>query len=714
MANVGMPLQFSRMYNGPLDEKDVFESYEEALIYANSPIGYPGHVISVKTTEYRRDVYVINDDKSLSHVAVTRADIDLVLSADGWSVERPYSYKAEVIDLYEDDNVVVSMASDSTRDQYDAVINARISTIEQGDGYITFYCDEEKPKIDVKLRLVVGGLISAHEVPNSATVDTKFHTITINSDEWTSDNLYRVIVPDLTISDNAVVSVASNQTVDQINTITDADINVIEQGNGYIILKAEGTIPYLDFDITIAFGTNIVVVPDDSIIKSQTYSRNITLSKAGWILDSSISVNKYTQSFLLEGMTSDINGAILIPANLSTEELEALSAAEITLIQGDGSITFICNGMVPMFDITIGITYGNHVNILQSAPMFVDREALAQYSTFILYPEKWSYNEDIELYLYTIENITDLNETSNGYIDLANDITKDAEAEAILVELSLYDIVNNNILITAKEKPTLEIPVNLIFGSNVVIPRSKYFNNIDIVEPENILFENDRVPGNNLDIAMKYTLNQMPVSSDPSRTVMASVNNIPNGIIMKDAFNNNTYIMRLENGVMTTNILDSRLLPFFNGLKGIHYPLYLYKNLDKLEDNISYQYWFSLTGISNVVKSDNKLICYSIGCAAHGMVVIGTIEELLNDIPELCDYTVFDVKSNLYLRAYNGSLYYTGGLYEYPEITDFKVHGTIADRPNTAPKKGVIYYNTTTGDYYIWDGTSWVNMPTML
>lgn len=712
MANVGMPLQFSRMYKGPLDERDVFESYEAALEYANSPISYPGHIIAVKTTEFRRDAYLINDDKSLSHVAVTREDIDVVLSADGWSTERPYKYTVEIQDLYEDDNIVVSMGSNATRDQYDAIINAGISTIEQGNGYITFYCDKDKPTIDTELRLVVGGVINAVEVPNSATIDTKCHIVTIKSDEWSIDKTYRVIVQGLTISDNAVVSVASNQSPDQINTITDADINVIEQGNGYIILKAEGFVPYLDFDITVAFGDNIVVVPNDSVIKSQTYSRNITLVKAGWIMDNSI--NKYTQSFLLEGMSETVNGAILLPSTLTNEELEALSAAEITIVQGADSLTFVCNGNVPMFDITIGITYGNHVNILKSAPMLVDRNALAQYISFTLQPDNWVYNNDLELYLYTIEDVVDLDGETNGCIGLANNISKDAEIEALYSEISLYDVVGNNILITAVKVPTLEIPINLSFGSNIIVVKSKYFNNVDISDADNILYQHDKVKGGTLKDSMDYVLEQLPTSNDPSRTIMASVNNIPNGIIMKDVFNNNNYIIRLENGVMATTVLDSRLMPFFNGLKGVHYPLSLYKDLDSIEENITYQYWFSLTGVSTVMKSGNKFVGNDNNCSAYGMTVIGTIDELLADIPDVCDYTVFDVKSNLYLRAYNGSLYYTGGLYEYPEATNFKVHGTIANRPTSAPNKGVIYYNTTTGIYYIWDGTSWIDMPTML
>lgn len=715
MANVGMPLQFSRMYRGPLDEKDVFESYELAVAYANSPIGYPGHIIAVKTTEFRRDVYVINDDKSLSHISVTRNDIDITLSADNWSSTKPYSYRVEVSDLYEDDNVVVSMGSNSTRDQYDAVINARISNIEQGDGYVIFYCDEDKPTVDIDLRLVVGGLINAVELPNSATVDTKYKTIRVHASNWDTDNsTYRLIVEDLLSRDNAVVSVASNLTSEQINAIIDADIDIIEQGNGYVILKSNGTVPYLDFDITVAFGDNIVVVPNDTVIKSESYSRNLTLLANRWEINTGISTTKCVQSFELEGMTETVNGSVIVPSTLSNEEIEALAAAEIFIVQGDGIITFVCNGSVPMFDITIGITYGHHINIIQGASTFIDRTALAQYTAFTLIPEYWVYNSDIELYLYTLSDIPDLNESINGYIGLGDNITKEAEAQALLCEISMYDITDNTILLTAIEAPTVEIPINLIFGGNIVVARTNKLITEDIAEAENILYSNDNVPLHNVAAGLDYAINQNPTSLDPSRTIMASTGNVPNGIIMKDAFNNKNYLMRLENGVMNTRELDSRLLPFFNGIKGVFYPLTLYRQLNRMESDTIYHCWGSLLNVVNIIKSNGKLVFSNIGNATNGRLAIGTIPELLTDLPDICNYTVYDVKSNCYLHAYNGSLYYTGGVYDYPEDTNFKVHGTIADRPTSASKKGTIYFNETNGEYYIWDGTSWNTMPTML
>lgn len=65
MAFASMPLQYKRLYNGPLDQDSVFESLEEAQAYAEGPTSYPGQIIGVKVGEERK-MYIINDDSSLS------------------------------------------------------------------------------------------------------------------------------------------------------------------------------------------------------------------------------------------------------------------------------------------------------------------------------------------------------------------------------------------------------------------------------------------------------------------------------------------------------------------------------------------------------------------------------------------------------------------------------------------------------------------------
>ena len=54
---VPMPIQFDRLFGGPLEKYDTFESYAEALTYAQSPISYPGQRIGVKKSELKEELY---------------------------------------------------------------------------------------------------------------------------------------------------------------------------------------------------------------------------------------------------------------------------------------------------------------------------------------------------------------------------------------------------------------------------------------------------------------------------------------------------------------------------------------------------------------------------------------------------------------------------------------------------------------------------------
>lgn len=63
-----MPLNYKRLYSGPLDEDSVFNSLQEAQTYASSPTSYPGQIIGVKGPDNKWIPYIIQSDKSLSEM----------------------------------------------------------------------------------------------------------------------------------------------------------------------------------------------------------------------------------------------------------------------------------------------------------------------------------------------------------------------------------------------------------------------------------------------------------------------------------------------------------------------------------------------------------------------------------------------------------------------------------------------------------------------
>lgn len=77
-ASASMPIQYKRMYKGPLDQDDVFESLEQAEEYAKGPTAYAGHIIGVLVEGQRRS-YIVNDDGTLTE-HVSKEDLINALS----------------------------------------------------------------------------------------------------------------------------------------------------------------------------------------------------------------------------------------------------------------------------------------------------------------------------------------------------------------------------------------------------------------------------------------------------------------------------------------------------------------------------------------------------------------------------------------------------------------------------------------------------------
>ena len=77
---VGLPLQFKKMFAGPITSDQIFESMEAAEAFAASPSFYPGAPISVKTTDENGNetwtLYVTQADRSLKQAGETAASID--------------------------------------------------------------------------------------------------------------------------------------------------------------------------------------------------------------------------------------------------------------------------------------------------------------------------------------------------------------------------------------------------------------------------------------------------------------------------------------------------------------------------------------------------------------------------------------------------------------------------------------------------------------
>lgn len=74
-----MPLQYKRLYKGPLDEDQVFNSMELAMTYASSPTAYPGQVIGVKKDNGEWGSFLIGEGGTLTE-QLTMEDMTRMIS----------------------------------------------------------------------------------------------------------------------------------------------------------------------------------------------------------------------------------------------------------------------------------------------------------------------------------------------------------------------------------------------------------------------------------------------------------------------------------------------------------------------------------------------------------------------------------------------------------------------------------------------------------
>lgn len=66
VVTASMPLQYKRLYKGPLEADTTFTSLEDAQSYAQSPTAYPGQIISIYFQETDSwGAYIISSNGAL-------------------------------------------------------------------------------------------------------------------------------------------------------------------------------------------------------------------------------------------------------------------------------------------------------------------------------------------------------------------------------------------------------------------------------------------------------------------------------------------------------------------------------------------------------------------------------------------------------------------------------------------------------------------------
>lgn len=526
---VPMPIQFDRLFGGPLEKYDTFETYAEALTYAQGPISYPGQRLGVKKSNLKEDVYVINQDKSLSRLMIQREDINIVLYKDKWTGSCPYEQTVAIPYLENTDNCIISLSDTVTDPEViREIVNAKIGDTIQEEGSIKFIARGSIPTVDIPIKVTIGSVVSAVEIPNNVNDNTNHTVVIAKKDAWEgvkppyTQQLYVFGVrPD----SNGTVGVNPDSSYTQLDRMAASIAGVVkyEQGNNYVTIAAMNSKPTRDLEILVVWGDEIVVWESSDVLEDYNTSVDLILKANEWTEN-----RPYTQTLRVEGLSEYHTGAIGLSDNCTPEEAEIGLNAGIELIeQGNGYVVVVANDIKPTVDLPVYLTYGANITIVP-APEYVG-EANRHVDT-MAYASRWTKVADGWQQEVEVEGITS---NSIGTMGLRNGTTELQSYTAAVARIKITKVYDNKVLLTAtKIRPNVNIPLCFVFGRNINV--AKYPGVIGKVSlsADYIPFDDSLINSklstlqqlleylNNADIQIRNTISNLELANDIEHNVI--------------------------------------------------------------------------------------------------------------------------------------------------------------------------------------------------
>lgn len=462
------PIQFDRLYAGPLDKHEVFDSYSEALTYAQGSISYPGQTIGVKKSGLKEDVYVINQDKSLSRLMIQREDIRVVLKKDKWTGECPYEQTISIPYLEATDNCIISLGeSVNDPEVVREIVNAKIGDTIQEEGSIRFIARGSIPTVDIPITITIASVVSAVEIPNNVNDNTNHTVVIAKKDAWqgvkppyTQDLYVFGVRPD----SNGTIGINPDSSYAQINKMAAATAGVVryEQRNNYVTIAAMNSKPTRDLEILVVWGDEIVVFENSDTLEDFNTTVDLVLKANEWTTNI-----PYTQEVRVEGLSEYHTGAIGLSDNCTPEQAEIGLNASLELIeQGNGYIVVRANDIKPTVDLPIYLTYGSNITIVP-APEYVGEanrhvDTMAYASKWIKSPDGWEQEVDVQ----------GITSNSIGTMGLRNGTSELQAYAAATARIKITKVYDNKVLLTAiKNRPNVNLPLCFVFGRNINVAK---------------------------------------------------------------------------------------------------------------------------------------------------------------------------------------------------------------------------------------------------
>lgn len=462
------PVQFDRLYAGPLDKYEVFESYSEALVYAQGPISYPGQTIGVKRTGLKEDVYVINQDKSMSRLMIQREDIRLILKKENWIGEVPYEQTLAVPYLEATDNCIISLSETVTDPQVvREIVNAKIGDTIQEEGSIRFIARGDKPKVDIPITITIGSVVSAVEIPNNVNDNTNHTVVIAKKDAWVGSKppyTQELYVFGVRPDSNGTIGINPDSSFYTINSLaaSTAGVKRFSQSNNTITIAAMNSKPTRDLEILVVWGDEIVVWENTDAFEDFNTSLDLVLKANEWSVD-----RPYTQTIRVEGLSEYHTGAIGLSTTCTPEQAETAINAGLELIeQGNGYVIVEAKDIKPEIDIPIYLTYGSNITVI-SSPEYVGEanrhvDTIAYSSKWVKCPDGWEQTVDVE----------GITSNSIGTMGLKNGASELQAYNAAVARIKITKVYDNKVVLTAtKIRPNINIPLCFVFGRNINVTK---------------------------------------------------------------------------------------------------------------------------------------------------------------------------------------------------------------------------------------------------
>lgn len=550
---VPMPIQFDRLFSGPLEKYDTFESYAEAVIYAQGPRSFAGQRIGVKRSNLKEDVYVINPDKSLSKLMIQREDINIVLKKDKWTGNGPYEQTVAIPYLEDTDNCIISL-SDTVTDPsvVREIVNAKIGDTIQEEGSIKFIARGDIPTVDIPIKVTIGSVVSAVEIPNNVNDNTNHTVVIAKKDAWEgvkppyTQELYVFGVrPD----SNGTVGINPDSSYAYLDKMAAATSGVVkyDQGNNSVTIAAMNSKPSRDLEILVVWGDEIVVFENSDVLEDFNTTVDLVLKAAEW------SENRpYTQTVRVEGLSEYHTGAVGLSEKCTVEEAEIGLNAGIELIeQGNGYIIVRANDIKPIIDLPIYLTYGANITIVPS-PEYVG-EANRHVDT-VAYSSRWIKSADGWQQEVDVEGITS---NSIGTMGLRNGASELQSYAAAVGRIKITKVYDNKVLLTAtKIKPNVNIPLCFVFGRNINV--AKYPGVVGKVSLDtNYIPFDDSLIGSNLSSLQQLLeyFNTTDIKISNKLDLLINTNNTEHEII-RNSISNLELANDIEHNVLRKSITD--------------------------------------------------------------------------------------------------------------------------------------------------------------